>query len=65
MSLGKMQISFLLFFAPKFHLISYLELYGEKVDKDEISYNKAIATLHFFSYDPCTYIPHTKNHIWG
>jgi hypothetical protein len=46
-----MQISFPLFFVPKFHLmISYLELYYEKVDKDEISYNKGI--LHFLSYDP-------------
>jgi hypothetical protein len=62
MSLGEMQISFPLFFVPKFHLlISYLELYCEKVDKDEVSYNKG--TLHFFSYDP--HIPHTKNHIWG
>jgi hypothetical protein len=45
MSLGEMQISFLLFFAPKFHLISYLELYSEKVDKDEVSYNKAIHNI--------------------
>ena len=60
MSLGQMQISFPLFFVPKFHLmISYLELYCEKVDKDEISYN----TLHFFSNDP--HIFHIPKIIFG
>ena len=62
MSLGKMQISFPLFFVPKFHLmISYLELYCKKVDKDEVSYNKGI--LHFFSYDP--HIFHIRKIIFG
>ena len=62
MSLGKMKISFPLFFVPKFHLmISYLELYCEKVDKDEVSYNKG--TLHFFSYD--RHIFHIPKIIFG
>jgi hypothetical protein len=57
-----MQISFTLLFVPKFHLmISYLELYCEKVDKDEVSYNKG--TLHFFSYDP--HLFHISKIIFG
>jgi hypothetical protein len=42
-------------------MISYLELYCEKVDKDEVSYNKGI--LHFFSYDP--HIFHIPKIIFG
>jgi hypothetical protein len=42
-------------------MISYLELYCEKVDKDEVSYNKG--TLHFFSYDP--HIFHIPKIIFG
>ena len=62
MSLGKMKIIFALFFVPKFHLmISYLELYCEKVDKDEVSYNEG--TLHFFSYD--RHIFHIPKIIFG
>jgi hypothetical protein len=42
-------------------MISYLELYCEKVDEDEVSYNKG--TLHFFSYD--LHIFHIPKFIFG
>jgi hypothetical protein len=42
-------------------MISYVELYCEKVDKDEVSYNKGM--LHFFSYDP--HIFHIPKIIFG